>query len=216
MKTDALAKVLNEFAALFRTSRSDRAADCISCIAALLPGAAEDYAKWAARLQQTEGLQTRTEDAGERFTTVESSSLLTACAAMLHAHRQKSASTVQHFAERLRRFPEATLSQIMAAPPQAKKPLAAAPAGPVRIDVVETFLKRLETALGDDAGFTSVLAQLSEKSRVNDGELAVIAKRFTLHSTKTRAASLKKIQARHDSLMLGRAKTEATRGRVAG
>ena len=93
---------------------------------------------------------------------------------------------------------------------------AAAATAPVREEVVSAYNHALEQALGDDEGFALVLRRLQNDPEVRIPEVVALAKRFAFASTKSRAAALKKIQARHQSLMTSRAKAAATAGRIAG
>jgi hypothetical protein len=87
---------------------------------------------------------------------------------------------------------------------------------PVREEVVRRYQNALEQALGDDEGFAAVLGQLRADPEVKVAEVVALAKRFAFASTTTRAAALKKIEARQQSLMTSRAKAAATAGRIAG
>jgi hypothetical protein len=87
---------------------------------------------------------------------------------------------------------------------------------PIRIDVVQKYNRLLERALGDDAGFNEALSEIEDPKNVSTSEVIALAKQFALASAKSRAAALKKIRARHEALLVGRAKSAATGGRVAG
>jgi hypothetical protein len=89
-------------------------------------------------------------------------------------------------------------------------------AAPIREEVVRAYNHALEQALGDDEGFALMLRRLQNDPQVKIPEVVALAKRFAFASTKSRAAALKKIQARHQSLMTSRAKAAATAGRIAG
>jgi hypothetical protein len=89
-------------------------------------------------------------------------------------------------------------------------------AAPVREEVVRAYNHALEQALGDDDGFALVLRRLQNDPDVKISEVVALAKRFAFASTKSRATAMKKIQARHQSLMTSRAKAAATAGRIAG
>lgn len=86
----------------------------------------------------------------------------------------------------------------------------------LRSDIVDLYNKRLEEALGDEDGFRNVYQQLGKDSNVGPAELAALAKRFAFASTRGRDQSLRKIMARHQSLLTARAASRATAGRVAG
>ncbi|MGE0316412.1 MAG: hypothetical protein AB7I44_13910 [Hyphomicrobiaceae bacterium] len=89
-------------------------------------------------------------------------------------------------------------------------------AAPVQIDVVDRYVRQLEIALGDEAGFKDVYRQLEKDESVRVGELSAIAKRFAFANVKTRSSALKKVKSRQDALMTSRAKSAATAGRIAG
>ncbi len=82
--------------------------------------------------------------------------------------------------------------------------------------IVRKHHAALEEALGDDDGFAFALKRLQDDPSVSIAEYIAIAKRFAFASTKSRSAAIKKIQARHQSLMISRAKAAATAGRIAG
>jgi hypothetical protein len=88
--------------------------------------------------------------------------------------------------------------------------------GPLRSDLVDSYNRRLEEALGDDPGFRSVFGELSSDAAMGSSEAAALAKRFAHASARSRDAALKKILARHQALMTSRAKSLATAGRIAG
>lgn len=83
-------------------------------------------------------------------------------------------------------------------------------------EVVERHLRRLEQALGDDPAFSVAYKELDHDPDVGRLEIAALTKRFTDTSPKSRPAALKKIWARHHSLMTSRAKSESRAGRSAG
>jgi hypothetical protein len=72
---------------------------------------------------------------------------------------------------------------------------------PLNEKLVQRHLVRLEKTLGDDAAFTAAYNALEHDSDVGKSEIAAIAKRFTDTSPESRPAALKKIWARHHSLM---------------
>lgn len=85
-----------------------------------------------------------------------------------------------------------------------------------RTDLVAGYNKRLEEALGDDPGFRQILAKLEQDSEMTAVEMSALAKRFAFASAKGRNQALKKIASRHQDLMISRAASRATAGRVAG
>lgn len=82
-------------------------------------------------------------------------------------------------------------------------------------DVVQHHLTQLEKTLGDDVGFKAAYKELEDDPNVGALEIAALAKRFTDSATKARSAALKKIWARHHSLMVFKAKSESRDGRSA-
>lgn len=87
---------------------------------------------------------------------------------------------------------------------------------PVRQDVVLRYCRRLEEALGDDTGFNSVFAGLEADNDLTSAEIAAIAKAFANSRATARPTALKNIFSRHQAIMVGRAKSAATAGRIAG
>jgi hypothetical protein len=77
------------------------------------------------------------------------------------------------------------------------------PPAVLREEVVERHLRRLEQTLGDDPTVGAL-------------EIAALVKRFTDTAPKSRAAALKKILARHRSLLSSKMKSESRAGRSAG
>ena len=83
-------------------------------------------------------------------------------------------------------------------------------------EVVQRHLSRLEQTLGDDPSFSAAYKELEHDPDVGNLEIAALVKRFTDVSSKSRPAALKKIWARHHSLLTARAKSAARDGRGAG
>ena len=109
----------------------------------------------------------------------------------------------------------AKATEILANPVAGKPKTAKAPKS-LRTDLVEQYNKRLEEALGDDPGFRQEIAQLQLDAEMASGEMAALAKRFAFVSAKGREQALKKIMSRHQDLMIARAASRATAGRIAG
>ena len=86
----------------------------------------------------------------------------------------------------------------------------------VNPDVLQRHRRALEQALGDESGFTVAFRTLEADPNVHTQELVALAKLFAFANVKSRAAALKKIWARHQTLMTSRAKAAATAGRIAG
>jgi hypothetical protein len=85
----------------------------------------------------------------------------------------------------------------------------------IKEDVVARHLLLLENALGNDAAFTAAYNTLEQHGDVGKLEIAAIAKRFTDTNPKSRPAALKKIWARHHSLVTFDAKSRSRDGRSA-
>jgi hypothetical protein len=82
-------------------------------------------------------------------------------------------------------------------------------------EVVQRHLQRLEQALGNDSAFTTAYNELGHDPEVGNLEIAALAKRFTDVASKSRSAALKKILARHRTLMTSKRKAESRDGRSA-
>ncbi len=98
----------------------------------------------------------------------------------------------------------------------AKKPANRVNEAPVRHELVARYSRLLEQSLGDDPGFSAVVAELESDKSITGSEYAALSKSFCLKVSKTKAAALKNIRARHQNLMIARAKSAATAGRIAG
>jgi hypothetical protein len=81
--------------------------------------------------------------------------------------------------------------------------------------VVQHHLTQLEKTLGEDVAFKAAYKELEEDPNVGALEIAALAKRFTDTAIKARSAALKKIWARHHSLMVFKAKSDSRDGRSA-
>lgn len=137
--------------------------------------------------------------------------------------KQPAAKDVDLVHDLLRGYAEAPLEAItlaaneaLTSPPKAKKATTKAPKKPLREDLVERYLRRLEEALGDDPGFAEVYGRLSADPDMGSAELALLAQRFSLKKPRGRDAALKSILGRHQALMTSRARSAATAGRIAG
>lgn len=105
--------------------------------------------------------------------------------------------------------------EALALPAASKSKAAKAPKA-LRIDLVEHYHKKLEEALGDDPGFRQLIAKLQHDHEMTSAEMTALAKRFAFASPKGRDQALKKITSRHQDLMISRAASRATAGRIAG
>jgi hypothetical protein len=85
----------------------------------------------------------------------------------------------------------------------------------MREDVVQRHLRHLEQTLGNDPAFTAAYHGLERDPQVGKLEIAELARRFTGHAAKSRPVALKRIWARHHSLMTFKAKSESRDGRSA-
>lgn len=76
-------------------------------------------------------------------------------------------------------------------------------AAPMDDRLVDDYAKRLETALGDDAKFEALLAELCADERVQQAEAVAIASRFYGRTAKgtSRPKALERIRERQDKLM---------------
>lgn len=108
------------------------------------------------------------------------------------------------------------IERAIAKPRSSKSGATAQPKQAVRLDLIASFHRRLESTLGDDPGFKAVVAEIESDSSLTTAEFSVLSKDFSLKTANTRAAALKNIRARHQNLMTSRAKSAATAGRVAG
>lgn len=81
--------------------------------------------------------------------------------------------------------------------------------------VVQRHLRQLEQALGNNEAFTAAYNELECDPAVGKPEITDLAKRFTDRVVKSRAPALKKIWARHSSLMGLKGKSESRVGRSA-
>jgi hypothetical protein len=95
----------------------------------------------------------------------------------------------------------------------AKKSIKATPT--LQRDAVDGYLRRLEHDLGNDPAFSVDFQELSHDVRVTKLEAVELAKLFAGKTAKSRADALKKIWARHHSLMAFKAKSESRDGRSA-
>jgi hypothetical protein len=99
-------------------------------------------------------------------------------------------------------------------PKTAKSKKSAPPS--IRSDIVSQLSRQLEDALGDEIGFPSLFSELESRKDIRPKEMIAIAKQFVGAATSSRATALKKIYSRHQALIISRAKSAATGGRVAG
>lgn len=211
MKTDKLQVVLKDLAELFGGTGHVRATRVLGALERLFPPTSLEVKKWLSQIVRDESLDATDTSAAE------GRELLSACATFLSSQKNKSHTDFSALAERLGAFGDADLGRLLwKAPQPAAKAKAKKPAEPPDLRKVDFYVRSLDTALGDDPGFKAVMAQLADKNAVSNEEISLIAERFAFAKVKARTAALGKIQARHDQLMAGRAKAEATQGRVAG
>jgi hypothetical protein len=116
----------------------------------------------------------------------------------------------------LRPHASSSIEDLIAAFKAAGKPRKAPKASPARAEVVQVHLRALEQSLGDETGFASAFHALQADPDVRAPELVAVAKQFAFANVKSGPAALERIWARHQALMISRAKAAATAGRVAG
>jgi hypothetical protein len=89
----------------------------------------------------------------------------------------------------------------------------------LRTELVESFAAKLELNLGNPEQFTSLVSEIkSGDKKISVTEVKEIAVRFskeTKANVNTKAKALKAIISRHEALMEGRAKSEATGSSIA-
>jgi len=115
----------------------------------------------------------------------------------------------------LQRFREAGVRSFVSEAIAALSKPTGRPKPALKEDVVQRHLRRLEQTLGNDPAFTAAYHGLEHDPDVGKLEIAELAKRFTDHAAKSRPVALKKIWARHHSLMTFKAKSESRDGRSA-
>lgn len=82
-------------------------------------------------------------------------------------------------------------------------------------ELVGRYLRQLETALGDEAGFVEVFDALKTDKAIKAREAKHLAREFAKGAAASKDKALKLIWGRHASLMQARAKGAATAGRTA-
>lgn len=85
----------------------------------------------------------------------------------------------------------------------------------VSIDIVPTYLQRLEATLGDEKAFSEVYSSLKGDSRVKAADAKKLAREFTKRAASSKIDALERIWDRHASLMGAGARAKATGGRTA-
>jgi hypothetical protein len=85
-----------------------------------------------------------------------------------------------------------------------------------RPDILQTYLPRLEQALGDNAQFTEVYNTLKADKLVRAPDAKKLSKAFAKETAQTKDQAFDLIWAHHSSLLQSRAKAAATAGRTAG
>jgi hypothetical protein len=96
-----------------------------------------------------------------------------------------------------------------------KRSTRSAPSG-VSEEVLRSYLKRLEEALGDEQGFEEVYQQLQADTRLKALDFKKLAKSFVGKSGKSKTDALGLIYGRHKSLISARAAAGSTGRRLAG
>lgn len=85
----------------------------------------------------------------------------------------------------------------------------------LNVGAIERHLRRLETALGDEAGFEEAFEALKNDKSIKAPEAKRLAREFAKGTAASKDKALKLIWGRHAALMLARAKGAATAGRTA-
>ena len=88
-------------------------------------------------------------------------------------------------------------------------------ASTIRDDLVVLYKEKLEASLGDEEKFRAVYNDLRANTAIGKPEIVALAKQMTGSGARTVDAALKKVWNRHQSLMVFKAKSRATRGRSA-
>lgn len=81
--------------------------------------------------------------------------------------------------------------------------------------IVDEYVRDLEAALGKQSAFSEVYARLSSDVSLGVADYKAIAKAFARVASKSKADALKRIAARHQSVLGFDAKARATGGRSA-
>jgi hypothetical protein len=85
----------------------------------------------------------------------------------------------------------------------------------LNVEAVGRYLRQLETALGDEAGFVEVFELLKKDKAIKTPEAKRLAREFAKGAASSKEKALNLIWGRHASLMQARAKAAATAGRTA-
>lgn len=88
-------------------------------------------------------------------------------------------------------------------PKNTTKPKSKKEAAPVDLNLVGDYVRRLESALGDDAKFSALLEELRADKRVQKPEAVAIAARFIgpTPASTSRPKALERVHQRHKKLM---------------
>ncbi|HEX2842632.1 hypothetical protein [Hyphomicrobium sp.] len=220
MKSAAFADRLDEAAAMFEAAQASSAAHALRALVPIFKALpAKTVADVVSKLSTQDFptasfMQTRVDTiastlpALDTFVTSIASKAIAADFVALTAllHRHKSVSLDQFVAKAA----DVLVSSV------ASKPKSVKASKVLRTDLIEKYNKRLEEALGDDPGFRQLLAQLRQDAEMTSAEMTALAKRFAFAAAKGRDQALKKIVSRHHDLMISRAASRATAGRIAG
>lgn len=98
--------------------------------------------------------------------------------------------------------------------PPKSKPGKQQPAMPAT-ELVEAYLQRLQSALGDEARFPEVFDSLKKDKAIKVTEAKLLARAFADLNAKSKGDALELIWLRHDSALGARARARATGGRTA-
>jgi hypothetical protein len=96
-----------------------------------------------------------------------------------------------------------------------RRPTTGRDAPELRDDLIAHYRDKLEAALGDEEKFTAIYNDLRANAAMGKPEITALANQMTGSGARTQDAALKKIWNRHQSLVMFKAKSRATRGRSA-
>lgn len=94
-----------------------------------------------------------------------------------------------------------------------KRPTATKPTA--KMDVVDRHVSALEASLGNDPEFRAACQRFDADSEAGPLEVAAISHLIVMQKIKSKAAALKKIWARHHSVMASKSKLDTRDGRSA-
>ena len=81
--------------------------------------------------------------------------------------------------------------------------------------IASSYLKRLETALGDETGFDEIVIELESNPQLNTTDFKALAKSFTGRAAKSKKDAVESIRARQRNLLDARLKQQFNKGQTA-